>query len=144
MGDAERAYEGELHRLARERGLEEQVRFLGHVDDMTSLYRDVDVVVHTSVAAEPFGLVVAEAMAAGRPVVASDLGGPTEIVEHGRTGLLFRPGDPDALAKAIVRVLSEPGFARALARDGYARVRDGFDVCRTAREVMGVYDELLS
>jgi glycosyltransferase involved in cell wall biosynthesis len=64
-----------------------------------------DVVVHASIKPEAFGRVVIEAQAMGRPVIASDLGGPVETVRHGETGWRVRPNDPDALAAAIAVAL---------------------------------------
>ena len=71
------------------------------------------VIVHTSVAPEPFGRVVAEGMLSGRPVIASRAGGPAEMIRQGETGWLFAPGDARELASAIQRVLSLPDCGRA-------------------------------
>ena len=71
-----------------------------------------DVVVHASTEAEAFGRVVIEAQAMGRPVIATDLGGPRETVRHGETGWLTNPGDVDALARALEEALSMDAEAR--------------------------------
>ncbi len=142
--DGNDAYARRLRDLARELGVADRCEFLGPVFDVERRMREsFDVVVHASTTPEPFGLVVAEAMAAGCPVVASDAGGPAEIVEDGRSGLLFRTGDPKDLAGKIVRVLQEPGLAGALAEAGWQRVRERFDARRTAAEVMAVWEEVL-
>jgi glycosyltransferase involved in cell wall biosynthesis len=100
------------------------VRVLGHVSDdrLADHYRAARVVVVPSTAGEGFGLVAAEALACGTPVVASDQGGLAEVVRHGEDGLLVAPGDPFALACALQLLLEDPvlhaGFARA------ARTRD--------------------
>lgn len=144
-GDAEGGYEAELRKLVQELGIESQVEFRGHVADMDRLYREsVDIVVHCSVTAEPFGLVMAEAMAAARPLVASDKGASAEIVDHEQTGLLFPAGDPDALAEQLLKLLNQPDWAREMAHRGFERVAQRFDVKRTAREVSAVYDEILA
>jgi glycogen(starch) synthase len=108
-------YRASLEQRARDIGLDGQVRFAGFVEepDLRSLYRTADLVVVPSLY-EPFGLVALEAMASGAPVVAADTGGLREIVEHGATGLRFRPDDPSALADAAVRVLTERDLARRL------------------------------
>ena len=81
-----------------------------------------DVVVHASTEPEAFGRVVIEAQAMGRPVIASDLGGPVETVEHGVTGWRVPPGDPAALAAAIEAVLALPADQReALGQPGARR-----------------------
>ena len=122
----------------------QQVEFLGHVDGVSGFMRDsVDIVVHTSIKPEPFGLVLAEAMAAGRPIVASDSGACPEIVEHGKSGLLFEPGDPSSLAKQLNRLLSSPELCQELAGHGWDRVSQRFEASRASREVAAVYEEIL-
>lgn len=102
-----------------------------------------DVVVVPSVS-EGFGLVALEALAAGKPVVATAVGGITEIVEDGRTGILVPPRDPVALAKAVVSVLRDPGLAAALGAAGRASARAGFPVERMVRAVEDLYVEAMS
>jgi glycosyltransferase involved in cell wall biosynthesis len=80
----------------------------------------LDIVVHASLG-EPFGLVVVEAMALGKPIVATNVGGPAEIVIDGVSGLLVRPGDADGLAMALRRLLAEPGLARRLSEGARTR-----------------------
>jgi glycosyltransferase involved in cell wall biosynthesis/GT2 family glycosyltransferase len=101
------AFEDEVRELARRSGLDGRMTFTGFLEDVSALLPTVDVVVHASVVAEPFGLVVVEAMASGAAVVASDLGGPREIVTDGIDGLLCPPGDPDALAAHLVRLAGD-------------------------------------
>ena len=101
----------ELHALAARHGLTGQVHLLGSRDDVPALMNAADAIVHASVQPEPFGLVVVEAMALGKPVVASNLGGPSETVTPG-TGLLFDPDDPAALAHQLQAVLDQPSLRR--------------------------------
>jgi glycosyltransferase involved in cell wall biosynthesis len=96
-----RALEDQATRL----GIAEQVRLVGQCDDMPAAMCLSDVVVHASIKPEAFGRVVIEAQAMGRPVIASDLGGPVETVRHGETGWRVRPNDPIALADAIAVAL---------------------------------------
>ena len=94
-------YARHLEQLAAHLGIGEQVRLVGECDDMPAALRLAEVVVHASTRPEAFGRVVIEAQAMGRPVIASDLGGPVETVRHGETGWRVPPNDPDALAAAI-------------------------------------------
>lgn len=110
----ERDYAARLPRLAAELGLDGRVRFTGHREDALGIIAAADATVHASLRGEPFGLVVAEAMALGRAVVASRCGAPVELVDHGRTGLLAAPGDPDALAAAMQTLVVDPGLRRRL------------------------------
>jgi glycosyltransferase involved in cell wall biosynthesis len=124
-GGEDADYEAEL----RARGGD--VAFAGHRDDPWST--GVDVLVHTA-ELEPFGLVVAEALARGVPVVAPTQGGPAEIVRDGVDGLLVDPDDAPALAAAIVRLLRDGDLRRRMGEAGRARVRERFSEERMARE----------
>lgn len=97
--------------------------------------RLADVVVHTSVAPEPFGRVVVEGMLAGRPVVATRGGGVDEIVEDGVTGVLVEPGDPRLLAAAVHGLLADPGRRRALADRGHRHALQRFDLRATTAAI---------
>jgi glycosyltransferase involved in cell wall biosynthesis len=110
----EEDFDAEIQALAASLGLGGRVTFTGFRDDVAAELRTMDVLVHASVIPEPFGLVVVEGMAAGLAVIASDAGGPSEVVEHGVTGLLYPPGDVDALAAALRQAASDPDLRRRL------------------------------
>ena len=97
----EEAYLTDLKDLAQTLGIDDQVEFAGHVDDVPTLLMSADIVVHASTLPEPFGQVVVEAMAFGRAVIASNAGGPTEIITNGIDGILVHPSDSGALAAAL-------------------------------------------
>jgi glycosyltransferase involved in cell wall biosynthesis len=90
---------------------------------------------------EAQGLVILEAMALGRPVVASNVGGIPEVIEDGVSGLLVPPRDPQALADAIVRLLTDHPFADTLARAGRVTVHERFCIERMVTALENVYDE---
>lgn len=113
-------YADRLQAQCRSLGVEGRVHFLGFRSDVQPLMRMMDIVVHTSTTPEPFGRVVAEALIAERPVVATRGGGLDEIVTEGVTGLLVDPNAPDQLASAIQRLLTDEALAGRLARDGHA------------------------
>jgi glycosyltransferase involved in cell wall biosynthesis len=116
-------YAGELERLAGRLGLAGRVRFDGWVeaDRLRELYAATDLVVVPSLY-EPFGLVALESMACGIPVVASDTGGLPELIEDEGSGILVPPGDHVALARALLRLLSDRELAQRLGRAGRAAV----------------------
>jgi glycosyltransferase involved in cell wall biosynthesis len=122
-----RAYTARLMKEATVLGLGDRVRLVGHCDDMPAAMMLSDVVVHASTRPEAFGRVVIEAQAMGRPVIAADLGGPVETVEHGVTGWRVRPNDPDALAAwldyALEMSLEERQALGARARASVPTVR---------------------
>lgn len=136
FGEAE--HEAHLKRAAQDLGLSDRVRFTGFRADVPDLMAGVDIVVHASTEAEPFGRVVVEGLLAGRPVVATRGGGVAEIIEDGRTGLLVTPGDPDELAEAIMRLVSDPVLARSLAQAGRADVAERYAITTTCRDMAGV------
>lgn len=103
--DACVAYAEQLRTLARDFGFEDRVIFTGYRTDVPSIMNALDVVIHTSVTAEPFGLVIIEGMALGKPVICTAHGGPVEIVEDGISGFLVPPGDPRALAARLGELL---------------------------------------
>lgn len=119
-----------------------RVEFLGFRDDVWSVYRDLDVAVHASTLAEPYGNVILEAMASARPVVAAAAGGPLEMIDHDRTGLLVPPGDAAALADALRGLLADGARRRRLADAGRDHVERNFSLERDARTVEALYRRL--
>ena len=114
----EDAYAAKLHALASQLGVANRVRFLGQRADVGRLMQAVDTVVHPSVDPEPFGRTLVEAMLLRTPVIATDAGAASEILEGGLSGILVPPGDAAALAAAIATLLNE---GRALAMVGPRR-----------------------
>ncbi len=119
-------------------GLGETVRLLGFRSDVLSLINAADLFVLPSLA-EPFGLVLLEAMSLAKPVVATNSGGPTEIVRHGETGLLVPPGDSAALAESLARLTESPDLAGKMGQQGSARFTERFTAKRMARDTAAVY-----
>lgn len=133
-----------LRRRAAELGIADRVGFTGFVDDPAAAMRALDVVVHASTQPEPFGLVIAEAMACGRAVVASAAGGAGEIVTPGHDALAVYPGDADGLSRAI-RCLATNGALRArLAAAGRDTALRRWDRARLAAEVAPLYRSLVA
>lgn len=95
--------------------------FTGYEAHPADLMRIMDVVIHASIEPEPFGIVLLEAMGATRPLVATNIGGPKEIVVDGETGLLVPPDDAGALAAAVAKLLSDPELAGRMGEKGQAR-----------------------
>ncbi|MET3638203.1 glycosyltransferase [Curtobacterium oceanosedimentum] len=113
---ADRAFADGLRSLAEELGIADAVDFVGHRSDVLAEIASSTIVVHASRHPEGFGQVVVEAMAAGRAVIASDAGGPGEIVTDGEDGVLVCAGDVSALARALCDVLEDGRRRRAMAQ----------------------------
>jgi len=130
-----------LRRRVDEAGLARAVVFTGWRRDVPSVIADSDLIVMPS-RAEPFGRAALEALALGKPVVASRSGGLPELVRHRETGLLVDYGDARALADALLLLLSSPDLRRRL---GLAAAADAerFDISRTVLQVQNLYDRLL-
>lgn len=141
VSDAEQRYRERLDRLIRDEGLEDTVEFLGYREDVPDLLRAADIAVHASIRPEPFGLVILEAMAAGTPIVASDRGGPKEILREG-TGLTFDPEAPEALARHLEALISDADRRSAIARSARDRVGD-FSRSRMVDQVETVWRDVL-
>jgi glycosyltransferase involved in cell wall biosynthesis len=124
------AFERELRGLAARLGIEHAVSFTGYVDDMADAYAAADVVVNPIRGAEGLGRVALEALAAGRPVIASRVGGVSEALRDDRDALLVEPGDPSALAAALVRLTRDAELAKRLVRSGAEHVRDTYAIAR--------------
>lgn len=138
------AYQRELDGLVASRGLEDHVFFTGWQDDVVEALSAIELLVHARVTPEPAALVLQEAMALGKPVVASDTGGTRELIADGETGLLVPPGDPERLAQAIGALLDEPVRGEAMGRAGRARVEARFTLDRQVRALAELYESLSS
>jgi glycosyltransferase involved in cell wall biosynthesis len=123
-------------------GVADRVGFTGFVEDVPSAMRGLDVVVHASTEPEPFGLVILQAMACGRPVIVTAVGGACELIEPGENALAVPAGNSAALVRAIERLAAEPALRARLAKAGRANVEARFSRARLAAEARAFYDGL--
>ena len=137
-------YEKSLHQMVGDLGLGDHVSFLGFREDVPALLAQTDIVVHASTLGEPFGQVVIEGMAAGKPIIATDGGALPEIVLPNITGLLVPMGDAPAMAEAMRTLLADPARAAAMGTAGRQRVRERFTIAHTVRKMEGIYQYLLN
>ena len=140
----EKLYERELHERVRQLNLDDCIEFLGFRDDVLDVIGQSDILVHASIIGEPFGQVVIEGMAAGKPVVATHGGGIPEIVVDGVTGLLVPMGDAPRMSLAICRLMDDPKAARKMGELGRQRVLEHFRIEHTVDKLQGIYDEMLA
>lgn len=133
----------ELQRMSVELGLGACIGFVPFQDDPAGVYRALDIVVHASTRPEPFGLVIAEAMACCRPLVATAAGGATELFDDGGEALGVPPGDDAALAQALTRLIESPDLRHRLSRAARQRAVQCFDPRRLARQVLEAYENVL-
>jgi len=160
------AYLPELRRLAANLGLAERTHFLGWREDVATVMRGMDVFVHATLlettpyqspgrarrgvplspdlAGEPFGRAVIEAGAVGVPVVATDAGGHRECVVHGETGLLVPVAAPEALAEAVLQLLTHPDEARRMGEAARQRVLRDFSLSALGRRYHDLVQRLVA
>ncbi|MCF8565737.1 glycosyltransferase family 4 protein [Alicyclobacillus tolerans] len=136
--------EAELRDLAHRSGLGHKVHFTGFISDeeRNHLFNIADLAVFPSLY-EPFGIVALEAIAAGTPVVVSDIGGLADVVEHGRNGLKVYAGDASSLATQVTSLLRNPEWAKALSHTAMEQLKK-YDWNRIAFDTLAVYQRVLS
>jgi glycosyltransferase involved in cell wall biosynthesis len=133
-----------LRKQASVEGLADKLIFTGFRTDVPRLMAACDVVCHTSRVKEPFGLVIVEAMAVGRPVIATAGGGPSEIIASESDGVLVPPDDPAALGRAMLALVDDPQRRRAIGARGRELVRTRFSIDVMASELVKHLDELIA
>jgi L-malate glycosyltransferase len=136
-------YRRELERRAAELGIADRVRFVGYRLDVPEILAQADVAVVPSLS-EALSNSLLEAMAAGAPVVTTDVGDSGVVVEDGATGLVVPPGDPWALATRMLRILGDEGLGARLGDAARRRVRERLSVQRMVKEMECLYEELLA
>jgi glycosyltransferase involved in cell wall biosynthesis len=135
----------QLSGLVKATGLANKVMFTGFVDDDT--LRRLQTCANVSVVPslfEPFGIVALEAMAAKSPVVVSDTGGLSEIVEHDVSGVKAYANNPDSLAWAITKVITDDGYANWLRTNAYKKIQEKYNWNRIAQQTKTIYNNVLS
>lgn len=131
-----------LEAQSRAAGVGQQIHFPGFCSDVPAYLAAADVFVHVPLW-EGLGVAVIEALAAGRPIIASRAGGIPELIEDGHTGLLVPPQAPGALAAALAHLVHSPTLTASLGRAGQQRAQTHFDVQAMARANAVLYDDLL-
>jgi glycosyltransferase involved in cell wall biosynthesis len=136
------AYVDSLRATIAAAGLADRVSWMGEREDVPELVRALDILLLPSLE-EPFGRALIEAMALEVPVLATEVGGPPEILTDGREGYLLPPGRAAAWAEGVRRILDLPGRGADMGRAGRARVLEGFTAERHAEAMLSVYREAL-
>jgi glycosyltransferase involved in cell wall biosynthesis len=135
-------YNARIERRIAELGLGGSIVFTGFRSDIADVTNALDVVVHTSVRPEPFGRVILEGQLLGKPVVAVAAGGVPELIRDGETGFLFAPGDAQALAAHLIRLLRTPELRRQIGSAAREWARDVFSMHRHVEAFSALYESL--
>jgi glycosyltransferase involved in cell wall biosynthesis len=145
VGDAlfgENEFKSKVLQQCHDLGLDECVSWLGFRSDVPQIMAEVDCVVHASTLGEPFGMVIIEAMWAGRPIIATNGGGVPEIVTNGKDGLLVPMKDSPAMAEAMMAMLESPQMARDLTVKALETVTSRFSIEKTLDGIEAVLKQL--
>src|SRR5206468_2425520 len=129
----------ELEHIAASLGIADRVGFTGFVRQSDAALRALDIVVHASTSPEPFGLVVAEAMACGRAVIVSRAGGAAELVTAGVDALPHAPGNIEELSARMATLIADAGLRARLSSAARQTAEKKFELERLARELVPVY-----
>jgi len=140
--DGDISYQKRISELVESSGYKDRIVFTGYVSDVASHYSLMDVCAHTSIAPEPFGLVITEAMSYGVAVVASDRGAPKEIINHGEDGFIVNPDATEELADTIRQLLVDEVLRHRIGANGKVRVLRDYQVSDYGRAMENVYMEV--
>jgi glycosyltransferase involved in cell wall biosynthesis len=137
--------EPRLRSRVKELGIEDYVTFMGLLDKnaLAKLYAISDIVVAPQICFEAFGRVVLEAMLAQKPVITTNVGAPREFVQHMKTGIVIKAGDPNELAKWITRLLEDPALGNTLGINARKYAEEMFNPRKVGQEVEQLYQSLL-
>lgn len=132
-------YLDELKNIVQKMNLQSVVSFPGLVKNLNDIYSDFDLIIVPSVDPEPLGRVIIESMAAGVPVIATNLGGTKECLINDKTGLLVKANDIDAMEAALIKVLSNKNLREKMGTNGRERAEKLFDIKIIIKRVESVY-----
>lgn len=139
----DKIYYDNLKKYIEEENLENNVLFTGYRKDMAACINALDIFVHASIEPEPFGRVILEGMALGKPIIATNIGGVPEIIIDGVTGILVPPNDFEAMANAISCFLEKPKLTKTMGDKAKERLENNFTAKLMAEETARLYETLL-
>jgi glycosyltransferase involved in cell wall biosynthesis/thiamine kinase-like enzyme len=139
----DKLYNDQLQKYISEHELGENVLMTGYQSDVASHVNALDILIHASIEAEPFGRVILEGMALDKPIVATNIGGPIEIIEEGNNGFLVPPGDCEKLARTILYLLDNPEIMSSVAQAGKNTLLTRFNLSTHVNAIQEIYEEIL-
>ena len=144
VGDAKGGKDGyykEVEEIVKRENLERNIIFTGWRSDINNIVSSLDIFVFTSISPEGLPNTILEAMALKKPVIATDVSGPRDIVIDGETGFLVPPGDIKAMAEKIIYLLDNPDVAKKMGEAGRKRAEKYFDIKNTIAKIEKIYEE---
>jgi len=134
-----RSYLYELKELAKKLGIQNKIIFAGFVENIEDILGVIDILVHCSIRPEPFGLDIIEAMACGKPVIATNIGAPKEIIENNIDGILVNPNAPDELSNAIICLSESSERRNEIGKLASLKVENKFDIKNCITNLENIY-----
>lgn len=131
-----------LEKTIQELKIEQNIIFTGFQQNPADLVNVMDIVIHSSIEPEPFGRVIIEAMFLKKPVIATNMGGPIEILTDGEDGILVEPANPELLAQKILELFGNPELMKKLGERAHETVLRRFDILGTVNHIHNIYNEL--
>lgn len=136
-------YEKELKHIVASKGLQANMVFTGQRNDVPDIMNAINVMVHTTLAPDPYPGVVIEAMLIGKPIIATNIGGPAEAIENRKTGVLIPPDDPSILAEKICELLSDEKLRLSLGKEAKKVAFERYSIENHVRQIEEVYERVL-
>jgi glycosyltransferase involved in cell wall biosynthesis len=131
-----------LRELIGVNGMSDKIYLTGFRKDVPKILNAIDIFVHASIEPEPFGRVILEAMAFEKPIIATDIGGPREIIENGKSGILIPPNDVQSMSEAIEGLLLDQEKAKMLGKNAMLRLEEYYSVKNMVDGVEKIYSEI--
>jgi glycosyltransferase involved in cell wall biosynthesis len=137
-------YKNKLRSIIKDLDLESRIIFTGYVKNVPDYLNILNIVLHTSIDPEPFGRVLIEAMSLSKPLIASNGGAIPEIIEDGKSGFIFTPGDHDQLADLVIQLIGDKQSAINLGKKGYDRLINNFHIDVNVKKTQLLYERILA
>jgi glycosyltransferase involved in cell wall biosynthesis len=141
--DGDISYQEKIEKMVAEKQLENKIVFTGYIKEVERIYSIMDLVVHTSIDPEPFGLVITEAMSYGIPVIASNLGAPKEIITDGIDGYIVDPTSTEILASKIIELLTNIDRRESMGKLAKEKVLKKYNIKNYTREIEDIYTQVM-
>lgn len=141
VGGGDDNYKNELISYKQQLGIRSNVIFTGFREDIPNLMNLCDVIVHSSIKPEGFGRTIIEAMACGRPVVATNLGGPPEIIKNMFSGIIVE-ANPEAIAQQVCSLVGDANLQREISRNALRKIQKDFTIAQHIQRIEAIYDAI--
>ncbi|MCP4975818.1 MAG: glycosyltransferase family 4 protein, partial [Maribacter sp.] len=137
-------YDAELKSMVSEMKLEKSIVFTGHRNDAIQVMNAMDIIVQASIEPDPYPNVVIEAMAVGKPIIATNIGGPPEMIDNNKTGILVPPNDPSILTEKICELLNNKEFRHSMGEEARNVAFERNSIEAHVRQIENVYERIIN